>query len=121
MPGKQSRFFYDATLAFVSAANQTQRNCFDNVTLQKYAAKARQKSYVSLEIRQNVWLFAALSHRNSNVTLSNCSALNHKERKEGAKLFTILPWETMGKYATETELKALFAYLQSLPARETGK
>jgi mono/diheme cytochrome c family protein len=32
-----------------------------------------------------------------------------------------MPWETMGKYATETELKALFAYLQSLPARETGK
>ncbi|NJM39561.1 MAG: hypothetical protein HC853_01690 [Anaerolineae bacterium] len=33
----------------------------------------------------------------------------------------VMPWKLMGAHATEIELKALFTYLQSLPARETGK
>ena len=33
----------------------------------------------------------------------------------------VMPWKSAGENATETEMKALFAYLLSLPARETGK
>lgn len=33
----------------------------------------------------------------------------------------VMPWKKMGENATEIEMKALFAYLQSLPKRETGK
>ena len=46
-------------------------------------------------------------------------ALRDGKRKDGSALAEQMPWRTYGQM-TETELKAVWAYLQTLPPREKG-
>jgi hypothetical protein len=73
------------------------RNCFDNVTFHNQAIEIAPERLsaehpptwtplVRAGGRSAAGFSGATSSRQANLTLSNCSALNHKERKEGAKI-----------------------------------
>jgi hypothetical protein len=46
-------------------------------------------------------------------------ALREGKRKDGTAINTMMPWKSYGQM-TDTELKAVWAYLQTVPALEKG-
>ena len=46
-------------------------------------------------------------------------ALREGKRKDGTAIDKMMPWKAYGQM-TDTELKALWAYLQTVPALEKG-